>query len=139
MRNFQDGFETRKQSFINGFSVSITVPLKAFSSANLLNTALKILSVTFWCYFHLLVFEFETAPCNLPKIVQRKKYIKNVLMKTLNHYFPNFHIFMLHSFGLAAARIEILYQNISWLVSHCPTTTHKYWEEHDLILYFNFL
>ena len=28
MRNFQDGFETSKRSFINGFSIRMTVPLK---------------------------------------------------------------------------------------------------------------
>ena len=27
MRNFQDGFETRKRSFINGFSICMAVPL----------------------------------------------------------------------------------------------------------------
>ena len=47
------------------------------------------------------------------KIVQRKKYIKNVQMKTLYKYCPNVHIFMFHSFGLATAQIETLYQKIS--------------------------
>ena len=28
MRNFQDTFESRKQSFINAFSIRMTVPLK---------------------------------------------------------------------------------------------------------------
>ena len=51
-------------------------------------------------------------------------------MKTLKQYFPNVHTFMLHSFGLAAAQIEILHYKIGWLVSPCTTTTHKYWEEH---------
>ena len=30
-------------------------------------------------------------------------------METLNQHCPNVHIFMFHSFGLAAAQIEILY------------------------------
>ena len=30
MRNFQDTFETRKRSFINVFSICMTVPLKAY-------------------------------------------------------------------------------------------------------------
>ena len=29
MRNFQDTFKTRKQSFINAFSICMTVPLKS--------------------------------------------------------------------------------------------------------------
>ena len=32
MQNFQDTFETPKQSFINTFSICITVPLTKFSS-----------------------------------------------------------------------------------------------------------
>ena len=39
---------------------------------------------------------------------------------------------MFHSFGFAAAQIEILFMD--WF----STATHKYWEEHDLILYFYF-
>ena len=48
---------------------------KAYSSANLLNTVLEILSVTFDTTFTHQFFEFETALCNSPKIVQCKKYI----------------------------------------------------------------
>ena len=29
MRNFQDAFETRKQSFISAFSICVIAPLKA--------------------------------------------------------------------------------------------------------------
>ena len=65
--------------------------IKACSSANLLNTV--PLSVTFDTIFTHEFFEFETALCNSPKIVRRKKYIKNVQMKTLNQHCPNVHIF----------------------------------------------
>ena len=60
--------------------------MKAYSSANLLNTVLATLSVTNIKYtiFTYQFFEFETALCNSPKIFQRKKYIKNVHIKTLN-------------------------------------------------------
>ena len=57
-------------------------------------------------------------------------------MKTSNQYCPIVHIFMLHGFGLAAAEIEIVYYNISWLGSPCITATHKHCEEHDLIISF---
>ena len=30
MQNFQDTFETRKQSFISAFSICMTVPIKQF-------------------------------------------------------------------------------------------------------------
>ena len=30
MRNFQDTFETRKRSFINAFSICITVPIDVY-------------------------------------------------------------------------------------------------------------
>ena len=42
--------------------------------------------------------------------------------------------YLLHSFGLAAAQIEIWFLPVSLL-----TIAHKHWEEHDLILYFHFL
>ena len=32
MQNFQDTFETPKQSFISAFSICMTVPLKTFAS-----------------------------------------------------------------------------------------------------------
>ena len=38
-------------------------------------------------------FKFETALGNSPKIFQRKKYIKNILMKTLNQHYSNVYIF----------------------------------------------
>ena len=52
--------------------------------------------------------KFKTALCNSPKIVERKKYIKNVQMKTLHQSYLNVHIFMFYSFGLVRAQIEIL-------------------------------
>ena len=37
MRNFQDAFETLKQSFISTFSICMTVPLMPKSGSNLLS------------------------------------------------------------------------------------------------------
>ena len=34
MRNFQDSFETRKQSFISGFSICMTVDLRVAAQKN---------------------------------------------------------------------------------------------------------
>ena len=38
MRNFQDTFETRNQSFISAFSICMTVPLIPTSKYNIKNT-----------------------------------------------------------------------------------------------------
>ena len=75
----------------------------------MLSTLLKNFSVTFDAIFTYYFFEFEKALSNPPKIVQRKKYIKNTQRKMLNQYCANVLIFMFHSLGLAAAQIEILH------------------------------
>ena len=56
----------------------------------MLNTV--FLSVTFDTFSTYKFFELETALCNSQKIVQRKKYIRNVHMKTLNQHCPNVHV-----------------------------------------------
>ena len=113
--------------------------LKAYSSANFLNTVLEILSVTFDTTFTYQFFEFETALSNSPKIVQRKKiYMKNVHMKTLNQHCPNFHISVSQFRACCSPNRNHL---TDWflLVSFLTTATHKHCKEHDLILYFHFL
>ena len=62
--------------------------IRAFSTANLLNTVLNFFSVTFDAIFTYQFFEFENALCNSPKIVQHKKYIKNIQLKTLKPVLP---------------------------------------------------
>ena len=111
--------------------------IKAYSSANLLNTILEILSVTFGNTFTYQFFEFETFLCNSPKIVQRKKiYTKNFHIKTLNQHCPNVHIFV-SSFWCCCIPNEN--NLIDWLFFvSLLTTTHKDWEEYDSILYFHF-
>ena len=113
--------------------------IKAYSSAHLLNTVLEILSVTFDTTFTYYFFELETALYISPKIVQREKiYIKNFHMKMLNQHCPNVHIFVSQFRSCCSPNRNHL---TDWflLVSWLTTTTHKHWEEHDLILYFHFL
>ena len=57
--------------------------IRAFSTTNLLNTVLKIFSFTFDTIFTYQFFEFRNAVCNSPNIVQHKKYINNMQLKTL--------------------------------------------------------
>ena len=57
--------------------------IRAFFTANLVHTVLNFFSVTFDAIFTYQFFEFENALCNSPKIVQHKKYIKNIQLKTL--------------------------------------------------------
>ena len=63
-----------------------TIPyIKWFSSASLLNTVLKILSVTSDAIFTVYLFEFETALSNSLKLFNGKKhFIKNIEKKPLN-------------------------------------------------------
>ena len=53
--------------------------VKADLSANLLKTVLETLSVTFDTILTYKFFEFETALCNSPKVVQRKNILKMFL------------------------------------------------------------
>ena len=57
--------------------------IRAFSTANFLNTVLKIFSAKFGAIFTYWLFEWEKALCNSPEVAQHKKYIKNIQMKTL--------------------------------------------------------
>ena len=69
--------------------------IRAFSLANLLSTVLKMFFVTFDAVFTYWFFEIEKALCNSPKIVQHKKYIKNIQLKTLKPILPQLlHIYV---------------------------------------------
>ena len=112
--------------------------VKSYFLANLLNTVLEVLSVTFDTTFIYQFFEFETALCNSSKIVQRKKIqFKNVHMKTLNQHCPNVHISSSQFRSCCSPNRNHLTDSFL-LVSFLTTTKHKHWEEHDLILYFHF-
>ena len=55
MQNFQDTFKTRKQSFINAFSICMTVPLKKVSKISFRDVLRISCDVDFICgskHFH---------------------------------------------------------------------------------------
>ena len=57
--------------------------IRAFCTANFLNTVLKFFSAKFGAIFTYWLFELEKALCNSPEVFQHKKYIKNIQIKTL--------------------------------------------------------
>ena len=111
--------------------------IRAFSTSNLLNTVLKIFSVTFDAISTYQFFEFENALCNSPKIVQHKKYIKKYSTENVKTsivlMFTQLCFIVLVL--LQPKQKSYIRKSADWF----STTTHKHWEEHDLILYFHFL
>ena len=80
----------------------------------------------------------EHCTCNSPKIVQRKKYIKNLNMKTLNQHCSNVHIFnFIVSVLLLPKQKSYIRKSADWflLVSLFTTTTYKHWEKHDFFIF----
>ena len=98
--------------------------IRAFSTANLLHTVLNFFSVKFDAIFTYQFFEFENALCNSPKIVQHKKYIKNIQLKTLKPVLP---------------QCSHNYVSQFWFCCSPNRNPILNWDQHGLILYFHFI